>query len=99
MAESSENPRLDSASIDTVNKEVDTANTQEETTGFESSKDELENTPLLPRKAWNSQLAYLKAILKAKQSLDRAESFQVDKNQTFTSRITKISSAAMSSHY
>jgi hypothetical protein len=29
--------------------------------------------PLLPRQAWRSQLAYLKAILKAKQALDRSE--------------------------
>ena len=29
--------------------------------------------PLLPRQAWNSQLAYLKAVLKAKQALDRRE--------------------------
>ncbi len=32
-------------------------------------------TPLLPRQAWNSQLAYLKAVLKAKQALDRREKF------------------------
>ncbi|MCU0532348.1 MAG: hypothetical protein MUD14_00350 [Hydrococcus sp. Prado102] len=30
-------------------------------------------SPLLPRQAWRSQLAYLKAILKAKQALDRSE--------------------------
>jgi hypothetical protein len=28
---------------------------------------------LLPRQAWQSQIAYLKAILKAKQALDRIE--------------------------
>ncbi|HAX77383.1 MAG TPA: hypothetical protein DCY88_16500 [Cyanobacteria bacterium UBA11372] len=28
---------------------------------------------LLPRQAWSSQLAYLKAVLKAKQALDRRE--------------------------
>lgn len=29
--------------------------------------------PLLPRAAWNSQLAYLRVILKAKLALDRIE--------------------------
>jgi hypothetical protein len=45
------------------------------------SADEVENTdsdlgeiPLLPRSAWNSQLAYLKTLLKIKQTLDREES-------------------------
>ena len=35
--------------------------------------DESEAMPLLPRQTWNSQLAFLKAILKAKQALERAE--------------------------
>ncbi|WP_226577854.1 hypothetical protein [Microseira wollei] len=30
---------------------------------------------LLPRQAWNSQLAYFKAVLKAKQALDRRQKF------------------------
>jgi|GEM_PF-1243827 len=29
--------------------------------------------PLLPRRAWNNQLAYLRAIFKAKKALDRIE--------------------------
>ena len=29
--------------------------------------------PLLPRSAWNNQLAYLKFIFKAKRALDRIE--------------------------
>jgi hypothetical protein len=36
-------------------------------------KYESEETPLLPRQTWNNQLAFLKAILKAKQALERAE--------------------------
>jgi hypothetical protein len=35
---------------------------------------------LLPRQAWQSQIAYLKAILKAKQALDR-----IEKNERFVS--------------
>lgn len=30
-------------------------------------------SPLLPRSAWNSQLAYFKAVFKAKKALDRIE--------------------------
>ena len=30
-------------------------------------------SPLLPRSAWNSQLAYLKVVFKAKKALDRIE--------------------------
>lgn len=37
---------------------------QDKTTDFESF-------PLLPRSAWNSQLTYLKVLLKAKQALDK----------------------------
>ncbi len=33
---------------------------------------DLEKIPLLPRSAWNSQLGYLKALLKAKQILDKS---------------------------
>jgi hypothetical protein len=42
------------------------AELQEETTKVESSL-------LLPRSAWNSQLTYLKVLLKAKQALDKSE--------------------------
>ena len=38
-----------------------------------SAKDEQEELTILPRGAWNSQIAYLKAIMKAKQALDRTE--------------------------
>lgn len=31
------------------------------------------DAPILPRSAWNSQLAWLKATMKAKQVLDREE--------------------------
>ncbi|MEH2000531.1 hypothetical protein [Nostoc sp.] len=42
-------------------------------TDLESSpSEELEKTPLLPRSAWNSQLTYLKVLLKAKQVLDKS---------------------------
>ena len=40
----------------------DNSQTQEEVTSY-----------LLPRSAWNSQLAYLRVILKAKLALDRIE--------------------------
>lgn len=29
--------------------------------------------PILPRRAWSSELAFLKAMLKAKQALDKKE--------------------------
>lgn len=32
-----------------------------------------ENTPLLPRSAWVSQVSYLKALFKAKKALDLVE--------------------------
>ncbi|MEH2057465.1 MAG: hypothetical protein V7K97_15145 [Nostoc sp.] len=45
----------------------------EKKTDLESSPSpELEEIPLLPRSAWNSQLGYLKALLKAKQVLDKS---------------------------
>ncbi len=44
------------------------AELREETTKAESS-------PLLPRSAWNSQLTYLKVLLKAKQALDKSGNF------------------------
>jgi hypothetical protein len=37
-----------------------------------SSSEDLEKIPLLPRSAWNSQLTYLKVLLKAKQVLDKS---------------------------
>ncbi|NJP09940.1 MAG: hypothetical protein HC866_11020 [Leptolyngbyaceae cyanobacterium RU_5_1] len=39
---------------------------------------ELEDPAILPRSAWSSQLARLRIILKAKQSLDRQEMNQQD---------------------
>jgi hypothetical protein len=40
---------------------------------IESSPSEaLEKIPLLPRSAWNSQITYLKVLLKAKQVLDKS---------------------------
>ncbi len=51
---------------------------QEEKTGVESSKDELNKIPLLPRSAWNRQLSYLKELFKAKQALDKRE--QIDRD-------------------
>ena len=35
---------------------------------------EFESLPLLPRSAWQSQLTFLKVLLKAKQALDKSES-------------------------
>ena len=32
---------------------------------------EVKSLPLLPRSAWNSQVTYLKVLLKAKQALDK----------------------------
>lgn len=45
----------------------------ESSDSFPSAKDEQEELTILPRAAWNSQIAYLKAIMKAKQALDRTE--------------------------
>ncbi|MGF1935080.1 MAG: hypothetical protein RM347_011850 [Nostoc sp. ChiQUE02] len=45
----------------------------EKTTDLElSPSEELKKIPLLPRSAWNSQLTYLKVLLKAKQVLDKS---------------------------
>lgn len=38
-----------------------------------STQERVEEPYILPRLAWNSQLAYLKAVLKAKKALDRIE--------------------------
>jgi len=40
---------------------------------IEANTNELEQIPLLPRSAWNSQLGYLKALFKAKQALDKRQ--------------------------
>jgi hypothetical protein len=42
-------------------------------TDSNSSQVATEKMPLLPRSAWNSQLGYLKALLKAKQALDKSQ--------------------------
>ncbi|MEH2127150.1 hypothetical protein [Nostoc sp.] len=53
------------------NSEIDTIS--ENKTDLESSSSqELEKISLLPRSAWNSQLSYLKVLLKAKQVLDKS---------------------------
>lgn len=33
--------------------------------------------PLLPRSAWNSQLAYLRLVFRAKKALDRIENEEI----------------------
>ncbi|MEJ6484836.1 hypothetical protein N0Y54_26555 [Nostoc punctiforme UO1] len=49
------------------------AENSEKTTDIESSlSEELKKVPLLPRSAWNSQLTYLKVLLKTKQILDKS---------------------------
>ena len=47
---------------DSLKSSPDNFQTQEEVSSY-----------LLPRSAWNSQLAYLRVILKAKLALDRIE--------------------------
>lgn len=80
MAESLEKQRSDSAlPVSAINQVLDTSNPQEalarqgKTTAFESAKDGFGEPPLLPRQAWNSELTFLKVLLKAKQALDRRE--------------------------
>ncbi|MDJ0735959.1 MAG: hypothetical protein QNJ47_18160 [Nostocaceae cyanobacterium] len=46
---------------------------QLENTAIKSSKNESENSPLLPRSPWDSQLAHMKVILKVKQALDKSQ--------------------------
>ncbi|MBN3909468.1 MAG: hypothetical protein HWQ35_23865 [Nostoc sp. NMS1] len=49
------------------------AENSEKTIDFKSlQSEELEKISLLPRSAWNSQLTYLKVLLKAKQVLDKS---------------------------
>ncbi|MCW5315418.1 hypothetical protein GTQ43_16870 [Nostoc sp. KVJ3] len=43
-----------------------------------SSSQELEEISLLPRSAWNSQLTYLKVLLKVKQVLDKSSQVYID---------------------
>uniref|UniRef100_A0A2P0ZGB9 Uncharacterized protein n=1 Tax=[Tolypothrix] sp. PCC 7415 TaxID=373957 RepID=A0A2P0ZGB9_9CYAN len=40
---------------------------------LEGNINEVENLPLLPRSAWNSQLTYLKVLYKTKQALDKRQ--------------------------
>lgn len=49
-----------------------------EKSDLEFSRDESEIIPLLPRSAWNSQVTYLKLLLKAKQVLDKRGYFNQD---------------------
>ncbi len=49
------------------------AELREKNTEVESAKTLSQTSPLLPRSAWNSQLTYLKVLLKAKQALDKSE--------------------------
>ncbi|MBF2065177.1 MAG: hypothetical protein IGS39_12250 [Calothrix sp. C42_A2020_038] len=51
--------------------ELETTQTQQQTVDFGTSQGNL--TKLLPRSAWNSQVSHLKAALKVKQILDKAE--------------------------
>lgn len=66
MAGSSDIPLL-------MNENFSPASEPKKIASFESSKDGSEESPILPREAWKSKLAYLKAVLKAKQALDRIE--------------------------
>lgn len=43
------------------------------TENLDENINELENPPLLPRSAWNSQLTYLKVLYKTKQALDKRQ--------------------------
>ncbi|MEH2247727.1 hypothetical protein [Nostoc sp.] len=52
------------------NSEITTISAKK--TDLESSPSEELEKPLLPRSAWNSQLTYLKVLLKAKQVLDKS---------------------------
>jgi hypothetical protein len=74
MAQSSEIARPDSALlVGNADEEFDIDDAQAKNADFDSSNAGFEKPPLLPRNAWKSQLAFLKAILKAKQALDRRE--------------------------
>jgi hypothetical protein len=43
------------------------------TDNLEGNISEVENSPLLPRSAWSSQLTYLKVLYKSKQALDKRQ--------------------------
>lgn len=45
----------------------------ENTTVSDSQTQKNPQAPLLPRSAWNSQLAYLRVVFRAKKALDRIE--------------------------
>jgi hypothetical protein len=53
----------DSINSNTLEPEIETSDRSSDTSP----------EPLLPRSAWNSQLAYLKAMFRAKKALDRIE--------------------------
>ena len=46
---------------------------EENTTVTDSQTQKNSQAPLLPRSAWNSQLAYLRVVFRAKKALDRIE--------------------------
>lgn len=46
---------------------------EQNTTVADSKTSVDSSSPLLPRSAWNSHLAYLKVVFKAKKALDRIE--------------------------
>lgn len=83
MAENLEKQRADSAlPVSAIYEVLDTSNAQEaelvsqaKTTGFESAKDGVGEPPILPRQAWNSEITFLKVLLKAKQALDQREKY------------------------
>ncbi|MBD2774083.1 hypothetical protein [Iningainema tapete] len=45
----------------------------ENTTNAQDQTQENSPAPLLPRSAWNNQLAYLRVVFRAKKALDRIE--------------------------
>lgn len=54
-----------------------------------------ESAPILPRSAWNSQLAWLKAVMKAKQALDRQEkAFSSNSDKSLKLRICQNGSTS-----
>ncbi len=46
---------------------------EENMTVTDSQTQKNSQAPLLPRSAWNSQLAYLRVVFRAKKALDRIE--------------------------
>ncbi|WP_144867919.1 hypothetical protein [Hyella patelloides] len=51
-----------------------------ESSEYNSSNRENSSSPLLPRSPWNSKLAFLRAIFKAKKALDRIENLEPKKH-------------------